>query len=164
MPLKKPTRKKGNKNQSKSKIIFIWLLKTGGVLTLLLFLFLGLVWLGLFGKIPGVDEIRKIKNQTASVVYSSDGVMIGKYYYQNRLTIDNKTISRNVKNALVATEDSRFFDHKGLDFVSLARVVVKTVILGNRKQGGGSTISQQLAKNLYLTGKQIKRNIYSSTY
>ncbi|GAO29858.1 transglycosylase domain-containing protein [Geofilum rubicundum] len=83
------------------------------------------------------------------MVYSTDGAMMGKYYIQNRLTIDNDHISIHIKNALVATEDSRFFEHKGLDFISLGRVFVKTILLRDTRQGGGSTISQQLAKNLY---------------
>lgn len=149
MPPKKTKAKKTAKHQSFKKKLLIWTFKliAAGIATLVVFL--ALVWMGLFGKIPHVDEIKNIKNQTASAVYSSDGLMIGKFYYQNRLTIENRNISQNVKNALIATEDSRFFEHKGLDFVSLGRVLLKTVVLRNRQQGGGSTISQQLAKNLF---------------
>lgn len=111
--------------------------------------FVLLVYMGLFGRIPDKEAIQNIRNHTASVVYSADGAMVGKYYIQNRLTIDNDNISIHIKNALIATEDSRFFEHKGLDFVSLGRVFVKTILLRDTRQGGGSTISQQLAKNLY---------------
>ena len=108
-----------------------------------------LVFLGLFGHLPSVKELKHIDNNTASVVYSADGVIMGGYYTQNRLTTADKDIAQYVKDALIATEDSRFFEHKGFDFISLGRVVVKSIFLFDRSQGGGSTISQQLAKNLY---------------
>lgn len=149
MSRKKPKRSKAVKNNSFKKKLLIWSLKLLIAGFTALTVFLALVWIGLFGKIPSIKEIKSIKNQTASAVYSSDGVMIGKFYYQNRLTIDNKNISPHVKNALIATEDNRFFEHKGLDFISFGRVLIKTVVLRNRNQGGGSTISQQLAKNLF---------------
>lgn len=149
MPAKKVKKSKSVNNNNLKKKLLIWSIKLfiSGIIALTIFL--ALVWIGAFGKLPDIKELKNIKNQTASVVYSSDKVMIGKYYYQNRLTIDNKNISSHVKNALVATEDSRFFEHKGLDLISLGRVFVKTVILFNHQQGGGSTISQQLAKNLF---------------
>jgi penicillin-binding protein 1A len=136
-------------NQSTRKKILTWALRVGGAGTGLVIVFILLVYLGLFGRLPSEYAIKNIRNQTASIVYSADGVMIGKYFLQNRLTIDNANISQNVKNALIATEDSRFFDHKGLDYKSLGRVFFRTILLRDRSQGGGSTISQQLAKNLY---------------
>lgn len=111
--------------------------------------FLSLVYIGLFGRIPGEEELGNIRNFNASEVYSSDGRMIGKYYIENRRNIENSHISEHVINALVATEDSRFFEHKGLDYISMGRVLVHSILLGEKAQGGGSTISQQLAKNLY---------------
>lgn len=149
MPPKKASKKKQTKNHNLKKKLFIWFFKLSafGLAAIVVFLFF--IWVGLFGKLPGLEEIKNIRHQTASAVYSADGVMIGKFFYQNRLTIDNKHISPNIKNALVATEDSRFFEHKGLDFISLGRVFIKTIVLRNKQQGGGSTISQQLAKNLY---------------
>jgi penicillin-binding protein 1A len=130
-----------------------WLLKTflklfaAGVAFLAIFL--SLVYIGLFGKIPDTYQLSKIRNHTASEVYSSDGEMIGKFYVENRRSIENSNISEHVINALIATEDSRFFEHKGLDYISMGRVLVHSILLGDRAQGGGSTISQQLAKNLY---------------
>jgi penicillin-binding protein 1A len=115
----------------------------------LLILFICLVYIGLFGRLPDNQTLKNIREETASAVYSSDDKLIGKYYIENRLTIENKDISQQIKNALIATEDSRFFEHKGLDYISLGRVIVKTFLLGDFSQGGGSTISQQLAKNLY---------------
>ncbi len=112
-------------------------------------LFILFVYLGLFGRLPNAPELSKIQHHTASEVFSSDGQLMGRYFVEHRVTIDNSAISQNVKDALIATEDSRFFEHSGLDFISLGRVLFRTVLLGDHTQGGGSTISQQLAKNLY---------------
>lgn len=155
MKRKTPTKKRVSKkraNGSASNLkgqFLIWGLRLllGGLALAIVFVLL--VYMGLFGKIPDNEAIHNIRNHTASVVYSADGAMVGKYFIQNRLTIDNDNISIHIKNALIATEDSRFFEHKGLDFVSLGRVFVKTILLRDTRQGGGSTISQQLAKNLY---------------
>ncbi len=138
-----------SKKRVNKKLIFIWGLKlTAGAITSL-GLFVMFVYLGLFGSLPNYAELSKIKQNSASEVYSVDGKLMGRYYVQNRITIDNKDISKYVKSALVATEDSRFFEHEGVDFVSLGRVMVKSILLGDKSQGGGSTISQQLAKNIY---------------
>lgn len=112
------------------------------------FLVLG-VYSGIFGKLPGAGEIRGVKQDNASLVLASDGTLMGKYYQVNRQSISNDGISPYVRHALVATEDNRFFEHHGIDAISLARVFFKSLLLGNKDQGGGSTISQQLAKNLF---------------
>lgn len=112
-------------------------------------LFLFFIWVGIFGKLPSKKELSSIENYTASEVYSSDGKLMGRYFIENRLRTDKDGISPYVINALVATEDARFFEHKGIDYISLGRVFVKTIIFRNKSQGGGSTISQQLARNLY---------------
>ena len=145
---KKSKKKKAGKKITGKKI-FIWSLKISAAILALIIVFTGLVYVGLFGRIPSKTDLKNIKNNSATVVYSSNGTMIGKYYIQNRLNIDNENISTHVINALIATEDSRFFDHKGLDFVSVGRVLVRTIIMSDKSQGGGSTISQQLAKNLF---------------
>ncbi len=144
--LKKPARKK--KVSAKIRI-FKFSLKAVFVIAMIIFFFVLSVYLGVFGPIPTKSALSRIKNHSASLVHSHDGKLIGKYFLQNRMTIDHDSISPHVINALVATEDSRFFKHKGLDFVSLGRVLVKSILFGNRSQGGGSTISQQLARNLY---------------
>src|SRR5574344_2467952 len=112
-------------------------------------LFVWLVYVGAFGRMPNYRELSKISNHNASEVYSSDGVLMGRYYVENRVSIGNEDISKHVINALIATEDSRFFEHSGIDFISIARVMCRTVLMADLSQGGGSTISQQLAKNLY---------------
>ncbi len=155
MTVRKNTKKKKNisskntKTKSlKKKIIFL-VIKGFAFLISAGALFLFFVYLGLFGKLPGEEDLAKIDNDLASEVYASDGTLMGKYFYQNRMSLENKVISKHVINALVATEDKRFFQHGGFDLISLGRVMVKSVLLMNRSQGGGSTISQQLAKNLY---------------
>lgn len=131
----------------------IFWIKLGISLTLLGILcfsvFVFSVWTGGFGKLPSRINLSNIEQNTASEVYSADGELMGRYFIENRLTIGNKDISTHVINALIATEDSRFFEHRGIDPISLGRVLYKTILIGNKSQGGGSTISQQLARNLY---------------
>lgn len=108
-----------------------------------------LVHMGFFGKIPDEQQLRNIKSFNASEVYSYDRVLLGKYYIENRTNTRYENISPRLIEALIATEDSRFYQHEGIDYRSLARVLVKSILLGNESSGGGSTISQQLAKNLF---------------
>jgi len=105
--------------------------------------------MGFYGKIPTIDELKSIRNMEASEVYSADGELLGKYYLQDRSAVLYQDISKNVINALVATEDARFFEHHGIDYRSLIRVIIKTAILQDRSGGGGSTLTQQLAKNIF---------------
>lgn len=103
-----------------------------------------------FGPMPGFEELENPENNLAAEVYSSDGVLLGKYYLQNRTWTDYDDMSPYVVDALIATEDIRFHRHSGIDVRGLVRVAVKTILLG-QETGGGSTITQQLAKNLYRT-------------
>lgn len=125
------------------------------VLTILLFFFLGVglfyqsVRLGLFGSLPNEEALSKVSNFVASEVYSEDGKILGKYYIQERTHASFEKISPHIINALVATEDARFYEHNGVDNRSLLRVFIKTLLLQDESAGGGSTISQQLAKNIY---------------
>ncbi len=100
---------------------------------------------------PPVEELKNPNDRFASVIYSADGQELGRYFRNtgNRVYADYDEISQHVVDALIATEDSRFEDHSGIDMRALARVAFKTVLLGNRNSGGGSTITQQLAKQLY---------------
>lgn len=120
----------------------------GSILTAIV-LFLFSIYLGFFGPLPSLDDLSQINNDLASEVYTKHGVIMGKFYRENRMSVEKKEISKHAINALVATEDSRFFEHNGYDLVSIARVLFRTILLGDERQGGGSTISQQLAKNLY---------------
>lgn len=107
------------------------------------------VYLGLWGKLPDYYTLRNIKNADASEIYSEDGAILGRVYAENRTNVSFKDISPNVINSLIATEDARFYEHQGVDQRSMLRVLVKSLIMGDRSSGGGSTLSQQLAKNLY---------------
>ncbi len=146
---RKPRARAKKKKMSFKTRFILFLLKTGIVVGFMVFFFVFAIYLGLFGPIPTKDSLSRVKNNSATVVYSHNGKIVGKYFLHNRMTIDEEDISQYVKDALVATEDSRFFKHKGLDFISLGRVFVKNILFFNRNQGGGSTISQQLARNLY---------------
>ncbi len=117
-------------------------------------LFILSIYIGIWGKLPTYDELRHIRNDEASMLFTEDGEMIGKYYIENRTNINYKNIPTNAINALIATEDTRFYQHEGVDKISMARVFFKTFLLGRRSSGGGSTISQQLAKNLYPREEQ----------
>ena len=125
-----------------------WIRRFGRV-----FLFFYAIYLlfivGLFGDIPSVSELQELQTQTASEVYSADGALLGRLYSQNRTLIKFKDLPHNLVHALVATEDVRFFEHGGVDFRSYMRVLFKTVIGGDESSGGGSTLSQQIAKNLF---------------
>ncbi|MDT8400820.1 MAG: transglycosylase domain-containing protein [Bacteroidales bacterium] len=109
-----------------------------------------LISLEVFGPMPGFAELENPDNSLAAEVYSADGVLLGKYFLQNRTWADYDEISPYVVDALIATEDIRFHRHSGIDVRGLMRVLIKSILLG-QESGGGSTISQQLAKNLYST-------------
>ncbi len=113
--------------------------------------FFVLVYNGVIGYMPPIEELKNPQDKFASVIYSSDGEELGRYFRNtgNRVYADFDEISPQVVDALIATEDARFNDHSGIDVKAIARAVVKTVLLGNKNAGGGSTITQQLAKQLY---------------
>lgn len=119
------------------------------VILILPVVFVGAVYSGVFGHLQTKKELLNYKNAVATTVLSSDGKLIGNIFSENRTNISYGQIPSNLINALIATEDSRFFEHKGIDSRSLFRVLLKTVILNDRSSGGGSTISQQLAKNMF---------------
>lgn len=124
-------------------------LKVLAVLGTLIFLFILSIYFGAWGKIPSKEALGNFKYQQASEVYSADSVLIGKYFLFDRQPIEYNQIPQNLIEALVAIEDERFYDHSGIDYRSLFRVAFKTILMQDRSSGGGSTISQQLAKNLY---------------
>ncbi len=113
---------------------------------LLLFITTSFGWLGFM---PTFEELENPKSNLASEVYSSDQVLLGKYYIENRTISHYSELSPHLVNALIATEDVRFTEHSGIDFRSIFRVLFKNILGGNRGAGGGSTITQQLAKNLF---------------
>lgn len=113
---------------------------------LLLFTTISLGWLGFM---PTFEDLENPRSNLASEIYSSDQKLLGKYYIENRSNIHFEDLSPNVINALIATEDARFIEHSGVDMRSIFRVIWKTIIGGDEGSGGGSTITQQLAKNLF---------------
>ncbi|MET7028247.1 transglycosylase domain-containing protein [Sediminicola luteus] len=115
---------------------------------------MSMIYYGAFGKLPTADYLKGLKNPVTSTIYASNKEPIGYYFLQNRSNVDSSQITSNLKNALVATEDTRFYDHGGVDYKSYARVFVKSIILG-QNAGGGSTITQQVAKNLFGREKQF---------
>ncbi len=102
-----------------------------------------------FGPLPSSEELTEIRNAEASLVYGSDGQMIGRLFSENRTNTTFEELPPHLVNALIATEDARFYEHEGVDKRSMLRVVVKSILLGDESAGGGSTLTQQLAKNLY---------------
>lgn len=109
------------------------------------------IWFGWIGYMPDLEDLQNPISRYASQVYSVDGKILGTYNMnrENRVHVDYNGISPYLVKALVATEDERFYDHSGIDFIALTRAIVKRGILGQKSAGGGSTITQQLAKQLY---------------
>ncbi len=101
------------------------------------------------GPMPTFEQLENPENNLAAEVYSEDGFLLGKFYIQNRTWTQYRDISPHIVDALIATEDIRFYKHSGIDLKGLARVIVRTFLMGQRQAGGGSTITQQLAKNLF---------------
>jgi penicillin-binding protein 1A len=132
----------------------LWKLYGYGLAAVVVFFLL--TSLGMFGKLPDLKELENPTSNLASEIYSSDSVLIGKFYIDNRTNIEYKDLPQNLVQALIATEDERFYDHSGIDIIATIRAVAK---LG--KDGGGSTITQQLAKNLFTGGS---RNIIARIF
>jgi len=138
--------------KSKKKIgSIIWKLLFAAVLIfiLVLMLFFGAVRLGFFGSLPGKEELRRLESSTAARILASDGELLGLYYVQSRTHTDLSKMPEQLVNALIATEDARFYNHHGFDLRGALRVIVKSLLLRDKNSGGGSTLSQQLAKNLF---------------
>ena len=109
------------------------------------------IWFGFIGYMPGLDDLQNPINRSASQIYSSDGQVMGTYNFdrENRICVSYNNLSPHLVRALVSTEDERFYMHSGIDFKALGRAIIKRGILGRENAGGGSTITQQLAKQLY---------------
>ena len=102
---------------------------------------------GWIGYMPPIEDLQNPISRFATQIYSADGQLLGTWNYnrENRVMVDYNKIAPSLIQALVATEDVRFYDHSGVDFIALARAIVKRGILGQKSAGGGSTITQQLA-------------------
>ena len=121
-------RKKAKKRTVRRKRILYWGLLVLAAGIILIGLFVLSIYIGMFGKLPESEEIIGIKQDNASLVYAADGTLMGKYYVVNRQSITNKSISPFVRQALIATEDNRFFEHHGIDMISLGRVLFKSIL------------------------------------
>ena len=110
-----------------------------------------MIWNGWIGYMPPIEDLQNPIDRSATQVYSSDGKVLGTWNAdrENRIVIPYSKLSPYLVQALVATEDVRFYDHSGIDFIALGRAIVKRGLLGQVNAGGGSTITQQLAKQLY---------------
>ena len=124
---------------------WFWIIVTVPIaMFILLFL---LVWA--FADIPSFEELENPDSKLATQVIAEDGEVLTTFHIENRSYVSYEDLSPNLVNAAVATEDVRFYSHSGIDFISLGRVLFKTLLMGDSGQGGGSTITQQLAKTLY---------------
>ena len=155
-----PSNKKSTKKNKAVK--WLWIITLSGLFFVALMLTLAGV--GAFGRMPSFEELENPKSNLATEIYADDGSIIGSFFVQNRSYVQYEELfpeneaehlelsGRRVPPlaaALIATEDVRFYSHSGIDYLSLARVAVKTIALQRSSQGGGSTITQQLAKNLF---------------
>ena len=134
----------------RKKLIYtLWILLATSVLTVLAFFIA--IWNGWVGYMPDMENLQNPIDRYASQIYSADGKVLGTWNKsrENRIHVEYSNLSPYLVQALVATEDVRFYDHSGVDFISLGRAIVKRGLLGQTSAGGGSTITQQLAKQLY---------------
>lgn len=131
------------------KFLWIALLSSVALATILFFL----IWFGVIGYSPDIENLQNPISKSASLVYSADGKIIGTYNVDraNRIPVSYSRLSPHLVHALVATEDERFYEHSGIDFIALGRAIVKRGVMGQASAGGGSTITQQLAKQLFST-------------
>ena len=118
-----------------------------GIIAFILLLFV-CTYLEFFGQLPEKEELARLKNPITSTIYDTNKKPIGYYYLQNRSNIDSTELNPFLVKALVATEDVRFYEHAGIDYKSYGRVFVKSILMQQGK-GGGSTITQQIAKNVF---------------
>lgn len=135
--------------RTKKMIRALWTINFCGVAIVML---IGvMIYHGYIGYMPPVEGLLNPEDRFASRLFTSDGVEMGRFYQSrnNRVYADYSEISPNVINALIATEDERFMQHSGIDIMALSRVLFKTILLRQKNAGGGSTITQQLAKQLY---------------
>ena len=137
-----------------SKFIkYTWLLVWSPFI--ILFLFLTLISCEIFFDLPSVEELQNPKSNLATVINSCDGKTLGKYYAENRVSVKYYELDKDLVDALIATEDARFKEHSGVDLRALGRAVFGA-LTGKSNSGGGSTLSQQLAKMMFPRQKLSK--------
>src|SRR5690606_2682875 len=123
--------------------------KVSLLLFVIFILFYGSIYYGFWGDIPSKKSLESLKQSQATEVLDVKNKLIGKFYIYDRQSIQYKDFPQHLIDALIATEDIRFYDHNGIDNKSLMRVFFKSILLSDESSGGGSTITLQLAKNLF---------------
>ena len=147
-------------NMKKSKIfkavVAMWAVFILAIISFALFIYsISINLNGWYGELPGLKSLENPKSDLSSILYFADNKEMGKYYRFNRSQITFDELSPNVVNALIATEDIRFTEHSGIDLRGLGRVFFKSILMFDKSAGGGSTISQQLAKILFRTRSDL---------
>lgn len=125
------------------------LLKIIGALALFSLLFFLSIYVGLWGSLPSKKDLKNFKQAEASIVFDHNQKILGKYFVFDRQIVKYEDLPKYLVDGLVATEDARFYDHHGIDYTSFFRVAFKSILMQDASSGGGSTITQQLAKNLF---------------
>lgn len=144
----------GFDDQQRKAMVWLW---RGTGIAILLGLVLFVIFA--FDDLPSVTELENPQNNEATQVLASDGTVLGRYYTENRVMVDYEDLGQYLPKALIATEDERYLEHSGIDWYALGRAVIKTGLMGDRSSGGGSTITQQLAKLLFTEGGEGSDNI-----
>ncbi len=144
--------RQARKPKHKKYVKWLWALLVIGILSIA-----GLFLLLSFGDLPTFEQLENPKSETATEIFASDGPILGRFFIENRIDVRYDELPQHLIDALVATEDARFYSHSGIDPRALARVLGRTVLGGNKSAGGGSTLSQQLAK-LITPRPRLSRN------
>lgn len=152
MQNKKPLKKQQQNSDNKRYVGIMWVSYL--CVLFLIAIFFTMLSFGWLGFMPTFEELENPKANLATEVYADSGELLGYIGIQNRSNVNYKDISPNMINALIATEDARFREHSGIDARSLFRVLTKTILGGHKSSGGGSTLTQQLAKNLFPREKK----------
>ena len=149
-------KKQSKPSKIKKTIIALWLIFFAGLLGFSLFIYsISINLNGWYGELPSLKSLENPESDLSSVLYFADNKEMGKYYRYNRSQVNFDQLSPNIVNALIATEDIRFIDHSGIDLYGLGRVFFKSILMFDKSSGGGSTISQQLAKILFRTRSDL---------
>lgn len=167
--MKNRSSRSGKTGKLKTKRVVLITLAAAAGLGLLVFIVLqALVRFGFFGELPNTRDLKSLEDHNSSEIYAEGGQLLGKYFIYDRTAVSLVDLSPFVVPALISTEDVRFFEHGGTDYRSLGRVLLKNIILGQRSAGGGSTLTRQLAKNLFprqrkgffwLVGEKVREGI-----
>lgn len=148
------SKKSINWKDYKRPLIWFWSIFGVGVVAVVVFFIL--LSYGFLGFMPTFEDLENPKNSLATDIISADNALLGKFYIENRSQVEFNEISPHLINALISTEDERYYSHSGIDMRGLLRVLFRTIIMHDTSQGGGSTITQQLAKMLFHDRAQSK--------